>query len=234
MREIVFRMSAEKEDSHGLPGPSEEAANPRFPELSSRSREVLGTLAQQKGRADHFYEGALRALADRSNPVRAESAAYCLRELIEELERAALAPKAGPGLGKLFDDFRPKWEAAERRPQDDGLVNNCDPAVFAVDQLLKDAAAGDATRRDRAQTTFSGLDPVRRQGPPDTYEARVEALLDFRDEFNCVLHSEEPTDPEWFESKVEGFETFLLAWFRPRTFEDLHEIDELLAEGPPA
>jgi hypothetical protein len=41
---------------------------------------VLETLARQKGRLDHFYEGALRALADRSNPVGAESAAYCLRE----------------------------------------------------------------------------------------------------------------------------------------------------------
>lgn len=227
-------MSAEMENSPELPEPSGNAANLRFPELSSRSRDALETLARQKGRADHFYEGALRALADRSNPVRAESAAYCLRELIEELERAALAPKAGPGLGELFGDFRPKWEAAERRPEDNGLVDNCDPAVFAVDQFLKDAAAGYATRRDRAQTTFSELDPVQRQGPPDIYEARVKALLDFRDEFNDILHGKEPTDPEWFESKVEGFETFLLAWFRPRTFDDFSEIDDLLEEGPPA
>lgn len=228
-------MITAKEDSPELPGPPEDGANLRFPELSGRSREVLETLTHEKGRADHFYEGALRALADRSNPVRAESAAYCLRELIEELERAAaLAPRAGPGLGELFDDFRSKWEAAGRRPKDNGLVDNCDPAVFAADQFVRDAAAGDAARRDRAQTTFSELDPVRRQGPPDTYEARVKALLDFRDEFNHVLHGKEPTDPEWFESRIEGFEAFLLAWFRPRTFEDLREIDELLEEGPPA
>ncbi len=227
-------MSPEEKNSPELPGPPEGSANLRLPELSGRSREALETLARQKGRADHFFEGAMRALADRSNPVRAESAAYCLRELIEELERAALAPKAGPGLGELFDDFRPKWEAAERRPEDNGLLDNCDPAVFAADKLLKDAATGHRTRRDRAQTTFSGLDPVQRHGPPDIYEARVKALLDFRDEFNDVLHGEEPTDPEWFESRVEGFETFLLAWFRPRTFDDFSEIDELLEEGPVA
>jgi len=229
-REIVFRMTAEDEN---LPGPPDDAANLRFPELSGRSREVLETLARQKGRADHFFEGAMRALADRSNPVRPESAAYCLRELIEELERAALAPKAGPGLGELFDDFQPLWEAAERRPENNGLVDNCDPAVFAADQFLKDAAAGYASRRDRAQTTFSELDPVQRQGPPDTYEARVKALLEFRDVFNDVLHGGEPTALDWFESRVEGFETFLLSWFRPRTFDDFREIDELLAEGPP-
>lgn len=233
VRDIVFRMSAEEKIPPELPGSPEAAVNLRLPELSSRSREVMETLARQKGRADHFYEGALRVLADRSNPVRAESAAYCLRELIEELERAALAPETGPGLGKLFDAFRPKWEAAERRPEDNGLLDNCDPAVFAADQFLKDAAAGYASRQDRAQTTFSELDPVRRQGPPDTHEARVKKLLAFRDEFNNVLHGEEPTDPAVFESRVEGFEGFLLAWFRPRTFDEFGEIDELLEEGPP-
>lgn len=200
--------------------------------FSDRSQQVLSSLAQKR-RAAHFYEGALRALGDRSNPVAAESAAYCLRELIEELQRAALAPKAGPGLGDLFKKLRPKWEAAERRPQDQGLRDNCDPAIFAVDQFIRDADAGHMARKDRAQTTFTELDPVRRPGPPDTEEARIKRLLDFHDEFNHVLHGENPTNPERFRSSVESFETFLLAWFAPRTFEDFSEIDELLEEGPP-
>lgn len=226
-------MSTEEENSPEPPARSEDPANLRFPELSGRSRQVLETLACQEGRADHFFEGALRALADRSNPVRAESAAYCLRELIEELERAALAPKTGSKLGELFDDFRPKWEAAERRPEDNGLLDNCDPAVFAADEFIRGAATGHRTRRDRAQTTFSELDPVQRHGPPDIDEARVNALLGFRNEFNDVLHGEKATDPEWFESRVIGFETFLLAWFRPRTFDEFGEIDKLLEEWPP-
>lgn len=195
---------------------------------------MLATLSRHQGRAAHFYEGALRVLADRSNPVRAESAAYCLRELIQELERVAIASNPGPRLGDLFQAFRPKWAAAARRPEDNGLVDNCDPAVFAVDQFLKDAGAAHADRRDRAQMTFSELDPVRRQGPPDTYEARVRTLFDFHGEFNRVLHGKRPTDPEWFESRVKGFETFLLVWLRPRTFDEFREIDDLLAEGPPA
>jgi len=227
-------VSAEEENSAELPKPREDAAGLRFPDLSGRSREVLETLARQQGRAAQFYEGALRALADRSNPVRAESAAYCLRELIQELERVAIASNPGPRLGDLFQVLRPKWQAAERRPEDNGLVDSCDPAVFAVDQFLKDADAAHTDRRDRAQMTFSELDPVRRQGPPDTYEARVRALFDFHGEFNRVLHGKRPTDPEWFESRVKGFETFLLVWLRPRTFDEFRQIDDLLAEGPPA
>lgn len=221
-------MSAEE-----IPRESPESdAERRLLELSDRSQQVLASLSRKR-RAAHFYEGALRTLGDLSNPVRAEAAAYCLRELIEELERAALAPKAGPRLGDLFEDFRPKWEAADRRPEDKGLRDDCDPAIFAVDRFIREADAGHTARKDRAQTTFTELDPVRRPGPPDTEEARIKRLLAFHDEFNRVLHGDSQTDTEEFRSSVESFETFLLAWFAPRTFEDFSEIDELLEEGPP-
>lgn len=226
-------MSAEEKNPPELPGSPDDSVNLRLPELSGRSREVLEVLARQKGRPDRFYEGALRTLADRANPARAEMAAYALRELIQELERAAGAPKKGPSLGDLLSAFRPKWEAAERRSYDRGLVDNCDRAIFAVDQFLDDAREGHRSRRDRAQETLSGLDPVQRVNPPDTEEGRVEALLGFREEFNEALHGDRPTDAEAFSSLVERFETFLLAWFQPRTFEDFSEIDELLEEGPP-
>lgn len=78
------------------------------------------------------------------------------------------------------------------------------------------------------------LDPVGRERPRDAREQQISALLGFRDEFDHVLHGEEPTDPLAFAATVESFETFLLAWFAPRTFDDFSEIDELLEEGPPA
>jgi hypothetical protein len=181
-------MSAEKGNGPELPGPPEDAASLRSPVQSSRSEEVSAVLARQKGRPAHFYGGALRVLADQANPVRAEMAAYALRELIQELERAA---------------------------------------------GLDDANEDDLSRRDRAQETLAGLDPVQRVGPPDTMEARIEALLGFRRDFNRALHGERPTDPELFSSLAERFETFLLAWFQPRTFDDYSELDEVLEEGPP-
>jgi hypothetical protein len=228
-----FRMSAEAGNGPELPRPPEDGAGLRLPELSSRSQELLGVLARQRGRPDHFYEGALRALADRANPVGAEMAAYALRELLQELERAADAPKKGPNLGDLLGVFQPKWEAAPRSADDRGLVDSCDPAVFAADQFLADANEGHRSRRDRAQETLSGLDPVQREGPPDTEKARIEAFLKFREDFNDALHGEHPTDAEAFSPLVERLETFLLAWFQPQTFDAFGELDELLEEGPP-
>lgn len=96
VREIVFHVSVDEENSAGRPEPPDDPSNLRFPALSSRSREVLETLVRQKGRAAPFYEGALRALGDRANPVGAEMAAYALRELIQELERAVGGPREGP------------------------------------------------------------------------------------------------------------------------------------------
>ena len=215
------------------PEPPDDAEDRRLPELNRRSRQLMEILTRQQGRADHFYEGALRVLADGSNRVRAESAAYCLRELIEELERAALAPTSGPKLGELFTRFRTEWERGDPQLDDRGLVNGCDPAILAVEGFLKDADAGYLSRRDRAQTALTGLDPVGRELPRDAREQQISALLGYRDEFDHVLHGEEPTDPAAFEATVDGFETFLLAWFAPRTFDDFSEIDELLEEGPP-
>lgn len=215
------------------PGPGEEGEGRRLPEQSSRSQEVLRTLAEQEGRAARFYEGALRALADRANPVRAEMAAYALRELIEELERQAGEIRRGPRLGDLLENLRDAWSEAARRSSDRGLADARDPAIFAVDRFLEDVDAGQRRRRDRAQQALDGLDPVRRPNPPDTELARIEELLRFRDRFNDVLHSPEATDFGTFDALVERFETFLLAILRPRTFEDLAEIDEILREGPP-
>lgn len=206
----------------------------RLPSPAPRSRELWETLLREGGRLGHFYEGALRALADTSNPVRVEMAAYALRELIEELERAAVeSPSTGPRLGDLVERLRSSWEKADRNAEGDGLLDPCDPAVHAVDQFLADTNLSEESRRNRAQTTIRELDPVRREGPPAVTELRVERLLEFRDDFNGVLHGEEATAVAELEATLRQFERFLLDWFRPQTFADFDAIDTLLKEGPP-
>jgi hypothetical protein len=205
-----------------------------LPSPTPRSQELLETLLRERGRLGHFYEGALRVLADPSNPVRVEMAAYALRELIEELERAAVEnPSKGPRLGDLVDQLRSNWGAADRNAEGDGLLDPRDPAVLAVDRFLADADHGEKTRRNRAQTTIRELDPARREGPPTVTELRVERLLEFRDDFNEVLHRPEATAAAELEAKLLRFERFLLDWFRPQTFADFDAIDTLLDEGPP-
>jgi hypothetical protein len=161
-------------------------------------------------------------------------AAYALRELIEGLERAAVAsPNTEPRLGDLVERLRSSWEKADRNAEGDGLLDPRDPGVRAVDRFLADADLGEQSRRNRVQTTIRALDPARRDGPPAVTDLRVERLLDFRDEFNGVLHSEEATAAAELEAALRRFERFLLDWFRPQTFADFDAIDTLLEEGPP-
>jgi hypothetical protein len=210
------------------------AGAPSLPSPTPRSQELLETLLRERGRLGHFYEGALRVLADTSNPVRVEMAAYSLRELIEELERAAVtSPSKGPRLGDLVELLKSNWEKAERNAIGDGLVNPCDPAVRAVDEFLAEADCGEKKRRNRAQTAIRELDPARREGPPAVLELRVERLMEFREEFNKVLHRPEATAVAELDAKLRRFEHFLLDWFRPQTFADFDAIDTLLNEGPP-
>jgi hypothetical protein len=61
----------------------------------------------------------------------------------------------------------------------------------------------------------------------------VERLLEFRDEFNGVLHSKEAAAAAELEETLRRFERFLLDWFRPQTFADFDAIDTLLEGGPP-
>ena len=205
-----------------------------LPSPTPRSRELWETLLREGGRLGHFYEGALRVLADTSNPVRVEMAAYAMRELIEGLERAAVAsPNPGPKLGDLVERLRGSWEKADRNAEGDGLLNPRDPAVRAVDRFLTDTDRGEQRRRNRAQTTIRELDPARRESPPAVTDLRVERLLDFRNEFNGMLHSEEATAAAELEAALRRFERFLLDWFRPQTFADFDAIDTLLEEGPP-
>ena len=238
------QLAAERDGIVGGMCPDEEAPEQRIPATppagasglpspTPRSRELWETLLRQGGRLGHFYEGALRALGDTSNPVRVEMAAYALRELIEELERAAVAsPGTGPKLGDLVERLRSSWEKADRNAQGDGLLDPCDLAVRAVDRFLADADLGEESRRNRAQTTIRELDPARREGPPAVTELRVERLLEFRDEFNGVLHGKEAAAAE-LEETLRRFERFLLDWFRPQTFADFDAIDTLLEGGPP-
>ena len=116
---------------------------------------MLESLADQKGGAARFYEGALRALADRTNPVGAEMTAYALRELIQEAPKGRRSPR------RMVPSSVTCWtssgQSGNRRPggqEDRGLVDNCDPAVFAADQFLDDVDEGHLARRDRAQETL--------------------------------------------------------------------------------
>ena len=70
------------------------------------------------------------------------------------------------------------------------------------------------------------------RNPPAVQDARADAWMGFRDRFNKVLHRGVKVAEAEFRNELDGFESFLMRWLRPRTFEDFDALDVLLARGP--
>jgi hypothetical protein len=57
--------------------------------------------------------------------------------------------------------------------------------------------------------------------------------MEFSGYFSLVLHGNHQPTEDKFRSRLQALEGFLLDVLRPRTFAELGEIDNLIAEGPP-
>lgn len=214
----------------GLPEPGEEPGRPSRG-LSGRSQTLFEFL-QPYGEASILYRDALRILDDDTYDTQIRMAAYALRELLEELEKSS-GIKRPSDLGNRVSTLREGWrKIAPTEGQDLSAVG--DEAARMLVAFFEQLDTDRKTRRERAQITLSGLDPSRVLGPPEVGKARTEALLAFRGRFNPVLHGGKSLARSEFLTRLEDFEVFLIDWLRPRTFEDLDEIDALLEEGPVA
>jgi len=201
--------------------------------LSGRARDLLRIL-DDKGAAASLYIGALRVLADGANPAGVRQAAYALRELIDELEKAAGLELKGRQLGERVRQLCDEWRRTPRMA--DGAISSGAPGIAtSLDEFFDWYEAELPTRRGRAHMTLRGLDPAQRDPPPVVRDARAKSLMRFRDDFNNILHGHySPSAAEFRTQHIDSFETFLLDWFRPRTFADFDAIDKLLEDGPPS
>jgi len=109
-----------------LPGPSQL-------ELTVRSRELLELLQEFKSDAPRRYEGALRALADSSNPIRLQLCAHAVRELMDDLEKEAGVVRQGPSLGVRVRRLRDEWFVAR-----ESLAPGSDPVALGFATTLDD------------------------------------------------------------------------------------------------
>jgi hypothetical protein len=216
--------------SGDLPEPGEEPGRSSRG-LSGRSQ-TLVELLRPYGDASILYRDALRILDDDSYETQTRMAAYALREVLEELEKSSGIKKPAD-LGPRVSTLREDWMRIAPSAGED-LAAVGEEAARMLDAFVEQLDADRKTRRERAQITLSGLDPSRVLGPPEVGHARTKALLAFRGRFNPVLHGGESLPRSEFLARLEDFEVFLIDWLRPRTFEDLDELDALLELGPAA
>jgi hypothetical protein len=197
-------------------------------ELSGRARDVLVVLSEKSKEAGALYQSALSVLADRENPRSVRLAACGLRELLDELHEEEETETLGNRVKKLSE----QWDVAKRsvgvtsESLDSGFIQTLE--VFFVEHK-KDYPG----RRSQASDTIQRLDPSGRTAPPTVNEARGREWMTFSSYFSNVLHGKIRPTEDAFRAQLEAFERFLLDWLRPRTFDDLSDMDDLIAKGPP-
>jgi hypothetical protein len=196
--------------------------------LSGRARDVLAVLATEDEEAGALYQSALRVLDDLENPRRVRLAACGLRELLDAFHEE----KKGESLGNRVKQLSDEWEEVKSSPGvtegrlDSGFVESL--ASFFV-EYKKDLPG----RNTQASDTIERRDPARRTPQPAVRDARGRDWMTLSSYFSNVLHGKiRPTEAE-FRARLEALESFLLDWLRPTTFDDLSDMDDLIAEGPP-
>jgi hypothetical protein len=199
-------------------------------ELRAAAREVLEVL-RDLAQAAALYEGALRAVATIAPPVREWMAAYALRELLDELEKAARVDGKPAGLGIRTDALAACWTPTRAA---DGTLDASQAMLEAVDGHLREHTDDERRRRARARLTLLGLNPVGREAPAPVLDAGARALMDFRHDFNAILHGRPDPATAKFNPLLDRFESFLLGWLRPQPSQDFAELDRFLQEGPPS
>jgi hypothetical protein len=209
--------------------PNDEPSPQRPPAgLSGRARELLAVLAREDEEARALYESALRVLDDLENPRRVRLAACGLRELLDAFHEE----KKGESLGNRVRTLSDEWDEVKSSP---GVSEGrLDPGFIASLTAFFVAYKEDLPgKRKQASETIERRDPARRTAQPAVRDARGRDWMTLSGYFSNVLHGKiRPTEAE-FRARLEALESFLLDWLRPTTFDDLSDMDDLLAEGPP-
>lgn len=235
---------ATDKDGAPPPNPVTEARAPQFA-LTGQQRALVKALDEQRGYeglAD-MYRGGLVVLADSTNPDRLPLCAHAMRELMEKLpERLEVETQAQHESLKakvrevegIFVSIRSKTachDATEgwRGPIDRPLGR----FLSRFERFLEWFNSHAPRRRDEVHGALTRLDGSGRQLPGRLAELNVDVWQETHDYFQSVAHHRRLGTDEEMRQWLDALERFLLDRLKPRTYEDLEEIDALLAEENP-
>lgn len=221
-------------DESAVPSSASEVTTARVPELEPRQRALVQAISKKDERLAKIYFGGCLSLLTQDNPKYLQMAAYCFRELIDKmaLYLDLPVPVEPPGLKGMVNELMVEWTKVERRraagQDDSGQIAGFLKRVEAFFSRFRETTV---TRVARTELTLQGIDPSGGYMPPPIKKFRVSEWLEYEGYFNSVLHhGREPTEEE-FLGWVSSFESFLLSYFRPPTFEEYEGIDAIIAEG---
>lgn len=172
-------------------------------------------------------------LADSTFPAAVRLAGGAMRELMDELALAARLDQPRPGsLKVLVNALRDRTEKLAT------MLRVDQPSSAHVSKLLDDLDAFfcaydevSPTMRVKARQAMSELSAIGVDSAEIVLHRQVQRWIAFSGQFSRILHHSRGADRHELEQLVEEFESFLIDWLTPTTFDDFAAIDALLAKG---
>ncbi|GER78876.1 conserved hypothetical protein [Candidatus Denitrolinea symbiosum] len=189
-----------------------------------------------------IYLGAIFVLGDSKNPDRLALAAHNFRELLSRLpKRLGLDTKSfQEKLDSELFSLREQWDRAQRNSKcrrSDSWDGEIDPPLLKFLSLIPTFFDWyDSIRPRRKQVVTRALrklDPAPVNLPSHIEQEHWQEWQALYSYFAAVAHHEKHVNMEEFQSQVNRLEIYLVTRLRPRTFEDIKDIENLIrrAEG---
>lgn len=208
--------------------------------LNSQQQTLFNALLEKDVSLAHIYLGAIRVLGDDGNPDRVALASHNIRELINLLPRY-LGIDIKDRQARLRDkvaNLRDQWLKVGTHSKchvEDNWQGEIDKPLQS---LLKDLERffvwyDDHFPRRKAVVghLLKKLDPAPIPLPEPIADLHVQEWEKYHNFFVALAHHDKTTTDDELISWISSLERFLLDMLRPRTFEEIDEIDQIIKQA---
>jgi hypothetical protein len=223
-----------------IPNHVESLPDPNLPIiLNSQQQSLFDALLEKDPSLARIYLGAISVLRNDGNPDRIALASHNLRELINLLPSylGVDIKERQVSLKSEVNNIRDQWQSACGKSQCfdqevwEGKIDQ--PLHSLLKHLMSFFTWYDDNFRKRKEivlNTLVTLDPSPIQLPEPIAELHVKEWERYYSYFVALAHHGRTTTVDEFASWINSLERFLLDRLRPRTFEEIDEIDEIIQQ----
>jgi hypothetical protein len=202
-------------------------SNP-FTVLDSQQESLRKCLFEKDTGLAAIYYSAICVLKQYDNPDRLCLSAHNLRELMQMIPlivdiKIKPSEALGPKCRQLYSSWKklgPLCSTSENR----SLKKKIDKFFIWYEKNT-------STRSEQLKETFRALDPAKHKVPKAIEELNVKFYNIIKDYFIKIAHHNAIAEPKEFKEYLYQMEMFLIDRLKPRIFNDIAEIDEVLNES---
>ncbi len=208
--------------------------------LNSQQQTLFNVLLEKDGSLARIYLGAIRVLKDDGNPDRIALASHNLRELLQRIPRylGVDSRNREERLSDKVSALRTRWQKASTRSKchaEDNWQGEIDkPLQLLLKEIEKFFVWYDDHFRKRKAVVLhllKKLDPAPSPLPEPIADLHVQEWEKYHNFFVALAHHGTTTTDDELTSWISSLERFLLDRLRPRTFEEIDEIDQIIKQA---